>query len=294
MTGKVVKTMPQLVQKIFGAGTNNIRSQKLSSEFYLNLMSSYPPLIPSAIQLCVTKKGLGADPNAMNWKALKSLLEFLARILQSYTFQGLDIKTKAAIESFVRPMAKHMNVQVRDAAAIVLLKINLNDDIDKEKAVESKPKGFFKPKDKAVAVPEKSNLANNNKSPKSATVVKKEVPKLDLETTCIFCGIAGVEFTPESLDEHYWNSCVLLMHCPECTLVIEITDLNNHLVSECASKEDFKTCLNCKGSFHREEFEKHVGSEVCKTSICVLCREEVSKPELIGHLMNSCLENPRI
>lgn len=61
---------------------------------------------------------------------------------------------------------------------------------------------------------------------------ESEVP----EFTCQFCGMYDEAFTEEGLDLHYWQDCLMLAACGQCGQVIEVSCLNDHLLTEC----DFK------------------------------------------------------
>lgn len=50
----------------------------------------------------------------------------------------------------------------------------------------------------------------------------EEIETLDIHfrTTCIFCGYTDSTFDCEKLDEHYWEDCVMIMHCESCNQVL--------------------------------------------------------------------------
>lgn len=47
---------------------------------------------------------------------------------------------------------------------------------------------------------------------------------------CTFCDWVCTD--PHALDRHYWKSCPILAKCPQCSLVLEVAALNNHLISK--------------------------------------------------------------
>jgi centrosomal protein CEP104 len=62
---------------------------------------------------------------------------------------------------------------------------------------------------------------------------------------CQFCGGCGEGTTSAQLDLHYWQDCPLLMACPRCQMIIEISSLAEHLVDECDHKADYEACTTC-------------------------------------------------
>ncbi|RLN45178.1 hypothetical protein BBJ29_006187 [Phytophthora kernoviae] len=53
------------------------------------------------------------------------------------------------------------------------------------------------------------------------------------EYTCPFCGVVDEKFDSDYLDQHFWASCKMLTPCKMCGQVIEISTLNEHLLTEC-------------------------------------------------------------
>lgn len=51
--------------------------------------------------------------------------------------------------------------------------------------------------------------------------------------TCQFCGVYDETFTEDGLDLHYWKDCPMLAACGQCGQVIEVSCLNEHLLTEC-------------------------------------------------------------
>ena len=50
---------------------------------------------------------------------------------------------------------------------------------------------------------------------------------------CNFCLRVDPSFNEESLDIHYWKECPMLTTCWECDQVIEIAQIEEHLLGEC-------------------------------------------------------------
>jgi hypothetical protein len=70
---------------------------------------------------------------------------------------------------------------------------------------------------------------------------------------CTFCrsnvegeaNTAGVGPVVTTLDEHYFESCPMLMQCDHCQQIVEIRNFDTHLLSECGRKEIFVKCDDC-------------------------------------------------
>ena len=59
--------------------------------------------------------------------------------------------------------------------------------------------------------------------------------------TCQFCGAYDEGFADaERLDMHYWRDCPMLTACGQCGQIIEVADLNRHLVEECDQNQAFR------------------------------------------------------
>lgn len=64
---------------------------------------------------------------------------------------------------------------------------------------------------------------------------------------------------------HLWKECPMLMICEYCNQVVEIAEINLHLLEECKEKNFFIECDRCKGSVLKDFYEDHYNSNMCKT-----------------------------
>ena len=48
------------------------------------------------------------------------------------------------------------------------------------------------------------------------------------------------------MDIHYWKECPMLTCCWECEQVIEIKQIEEHLLEECQNLHKYKYCDQCK------------------------------------------------
>jgi len=49
----------------------------------------------------------------------------------------------------------------------------------------------------------------------------------------------------------------MLAQCWECGQVIEIANLDEHLLEECEQRSEYKLCSKCKGVYRVEDFGAH-------------------------------------
>ena len=124
--------------------------------------------------------------------------------------------------------------------------------------------------------------------------------------TCPFCGQYDPSFDDEGLDTHFWKECPMLTSCPKCEQVIEICDLNEHLLEECAHKSECKQCPRCREAIAIAFYEVHTQRRKClpatdTTVRCPLCHVNIgdltddSVDPWRRHLLEEgCPKNPRI
>lgn len=57
---------------------------------------------------------------------------------------------------------------------------------------------------------------------------------------CEFCGESDIHFLDASKYEmHLWKECPVLVTCQHCAQVVEVENLNNHLLDECEYNNNF-------------------------------------------------------
>ena len=126
----------------------------------------------------------------------------------------------------------------------------------------------------------------------------------DTEHTCQFCGLFNPNFTSEQIDLHQYKECPMLLPCFKCKQIIEISNLNNHFLNECAQKKQFKQCPRCKEAVLLKDYETHVSDKSCNpfkssntVNRCPLCHNDVAPAGKVGweiHLLEQmCPNNPR-
>ncbi|KAK1946836.1 Centrosomal protein [Phytophthora citrophthora] len=123
------------------------------------------------------------------------------------------------------------------------------------------------------------------------------------EYTCPFCGVVDEKFDSDYLDQHFWASCKMLTPCKMCGQVIEISTLNEHLLTECEMQQNHRECPRCGEAITSKFYERHVSLNDCpprapldRASRCPLCHDDIA-PGRKGwrrHLLEAgCPNNPR-
>lgn len=120
---------------------------------------------------------------------------------------------------------------------------------------------------------------------------------------CIFCGQSEVAIfaISNSMNSHYWRSCPMLVRCAECSQVVEVAALTDHILMDCEHRENYTQCAQCTEPVRLDELQEH---ELCCTEIaegcnrCPLCHENLEDEEFVWkkHLMGErpCTKNARI
>ncbi|KAG3084871.1 hypothetical protein PI124_g18264 [Phytophthora idaei] len=123
------------------------------------------------------------------------------------------------------------------------------------------------------------------------------------EYTCPFCGVVDEKFDSDYLDQHFWASCKMLTPCKMCGQVIEISTLNEHLLTECEMHQNHRECPRCGEAITAKFYERHVSLNDCppraplnRANRCPLCHDDIAvgKKGWRRHLLEEgCPHNPR-
>ena len=126
----------------------------------------------------------------------------------------------------------------------------------------------------------------------------------DSEHTCQFCGLYNPNFTSEQIDLHQYKECPMLLPCIKCKQIVEVSNLTNHSLNECAQKKQFKQCQRCREAILIKDFEAHTADKSCNpfktgnvSNRCPLCHNDITPGGKVGweiHLLEQlCPNNPR-
>lgn len=95
---------------------------------------------------------------------------------------------------------------------------------------------------------------------------------------CDYCGKTGIA-SDDALDWHLYKICPMLMHCLECGFILEIANLNTHLLKECREKSVYKECENCREAVRVDRWSVHKESRCSRADSsairCAKCHDNV-------------------
>ncbi|KAL3287619.1 hypothetical protein HHI36_002088 [Cryptolaemus montrouzieri] len=117
---------------------------------------------------------------------------------------------------------------------------------------------------------------NDNEKQSSSSASGISSPSNDSlkeEKKCIFCNQSerNILAVSNSMNSHYWRTCPMLVRCKECSQVVEVSNLTEHLVLECEQKEGYMQCPQCSEAVKSKDLLYHKAS--CKelTTDCIRC-----------------------
>ncbi len=139
----------------------------------------------------------------------------------------------------------------------------------------------------------------NNRKPK-VKPVEAPIEKIK-NLICSYCGKTDKKFTSQNrIEEHLSTECLLFSNCIKCLKNMEIRLLNNHMLSECSFKSDFKLCKRCKEAVLISAYETHIKDNTCNPAKninscnrCPLCHKDVPPLDkgFVQHLVNDGCPN---
>ncbi len=81
---------------------------------------------------------------------------------------------------------------------------------------------------------------------------------------------------------HLWKECPMLKTCEFCKQVVEISEYNLHLLTECKESHLFSKCPRCQGAILNEDFDEHTTDMDCRVLKldnrfirCPLCEKDL-------------------
>ena len=119
-----------------------------------------------------------------------------------------------------------------------------------------------------------------------------------------FCGKYELGWDGEALDMHYWKDCPMLTPWFGWSQILEIANLNDHLLNEWDNAQAFQQCPRWKEpvpeeefNFHTEEGAWNIAKDPSEANRCPLCHEDIYPPGEDGwkqHLLiDTCPNNER-
>ena len=105
---------------------------------------------------------------------------------------------------------------------------------------------------------------------------------------CEFCEKKDRNFADaRKMDFHLWRECPMLITCEGCGQIVEIPQLNNHLLEECELRRYMRRCPRCKEPVHTEDYKQHTEEMSClqsqqptRANRCPLCHMDIPPGEM--------------
>ncbi|KAI8331900.1 hypothetical protein BC941DRAFT_382119 [Chlamydoabsidia padenii] len=80
---------------------------------------------------------------------------------------------------------------------------------------------------------------------------------------CIFCDEYNEQFNEQTLITHYYKTCPALTNCPMCQIILEVSTLQTHTLTDCEKRHLMKQCTRCKQAVPVEQWLQHTLKNAC-------------------------------
>ncbi|ORX51359.1 hypothetical protein BCR36DRAFT_350935 [Piromyces finnis] len=131
-----------------------------------------------------------------------------------------------------------------------------------------------------------TNKSEHNNEVSAIENSESYLETLNRNHICIFCEEKNEKFNEKTLDKHYRKECPMLVNCYRCQLIVETSNLSNHLYHDCEFKSDYRKCDKCNLAIRKDERENHNKFHISnkhekslggfKPIFCQLCNEIVN------------------
>lgn len=209
-------------------------------------------------------------PQVVNdFKHLTSRLETISKLAQSYGVGENNVPMQKAMDFAVKNL-ENSKATVRNAASdliVELMKIVGAEAVKPylEKVRDNIVEKIISDYNASLGVNPDNDLKDDLNHPGKRPIApsSKQPPpnKKDESKVCEYCQRASKHFLDSKKYEmHLWKECPMLTTCKECALVVEVCNLNEHLLSECKHANNYvevrkylkKSALDVKKQPHRE------------------------------------------
>ena len=275
-------------------------------------------------RLLVLKSLVGELGDSINNNSMERLLEFAA---VNYENSNKDVRIEShnLILQIFKIIGEDKTMQCLEATKIRKAHLEtLRQDFEsirentgpvepkrpkpKSKKKKQKQKKVQKKIESSQEIEEEELEPSNEEEEELASEEEEEEEDEERDKICNFCKRADDNFlNNDQFDMHLWKECPMLATCQLCKQVVEISELNEHRLSECAKCNNFSKCPRCQRAVINEEFDEHTYNMDCKVlklgdrfDRCPLCGEDIemnyeeSEIAWRNHLVvNGCSNNER-
>lgn len=319
-----------LLEKI---GDNNPKVRMKAEESCLAL-AGHSSVGFNIVATVITKApSIGAKKVGNSTKSMQGKINLLTEMIKQIGFESTSTNVKNVI-NYALAGVKNSSSDVRNASYALLVEIykNIGESINPfieelrpaQKELLQKEFNQVVGGDQKVKYDEPpeetitTNIAAQGGTKQNKKQMKKakeeqeaepdeqELPSKPQEQgdkVCEYCGKFDPKFNQDMLDMHMFNECPMLYLCTSCGNVIEIININNHLLKECTAKNQYRECPICHEAFHKDQLDEHVEEGACKpfnpeeVVRCPLCHMDI-KPATIEKwrehiLVKQCPNNER-
>ncbi|CAO3581972.1 unnamed protein product [Absidia cylindrospora] len=117
----------------------------------------------------------------------------------------------------------------------------------------------------------KRTQRTTNSSRPTTSTTKSTAPTENIQDTadskentmCIFCDEQNEKFNEQTLITHYYKTCPALTNCPNCQIIVEVSTLQTHILTDCDKRHLMKQCTRCKQAVPVEQWLQHTLKNAC-------------------------------
>ncbi|KAG0234151.1 hypothetical protein BGW42_006892 [Actinomortierella wolfii] len=165
----------------------------------------------------------------------------------------LPLPPPMAPRTAVRPLyARSKNLQVKTGASTTTANSTVTAADGKSSSV-GRAKASSSSSSSSSTSPPETAASSTTTSPSRTTK----------DRFCVFCDEYNSAFTDDGLVAHYWNDCPMLANCPFCKIIIEVSTLSEHMLTECTRRKFIKQCEKCHEIIAAEDYLAHTARNAC-------------------------------
>lgn len=268
-------------------GDCNPKVRSKAEEMCLRLATEDKIALTAFVMHCtkINKKG------AVSAKALQGKLGLLVALFKHFGSASKSLISQSLIE-FALNGAKNSNADARNAGYALLIEIykHIGSKVDgyldslRPAQLEVLKAEFAKVGEVAEPADVKGNFKHEAQPSKGR--IEEELPSSPTnpqhsEKICEYCGKFDPNFNADTLDIHMFDECPMLYMCPICKNIIEIININSHLLTECTDKSEYTECQECHEAVLKTELEAHEAEGLCRpvkpnSMRCPLCHMDIA------------------